>query len=262
MKRLWFYTFITIAATLFFQIGCAFTSTATDETEHPRKTADTAAAIKSAEGLFSQRMDIVKLREAVKTLSGARNPESRNFEVEWKYAMYCYYLGRQTDDDKPKMKAFEDGEKAAGIAARLSPEKPDGHFWYGANLGELARLSPLTVGLTRLDEVRGAMKRVIEIEPGYQQASAFDALGRIELETSLMGGNAEKAVEYLEKGIDLGPENSNIRLNLAKAYLAADRPGDARKQLNHILGMKPNPGFEFEYNENAAAAKKLLKNKF
>ncbi|MCV4614925.1 hypothetical protein OFM04_34035, partial [Escherichia coli] len=85
--------------------------------------------------------------------------------------------------------------------ARLEPEKPDGHFWYAANIGELARMSPITVGLKSLDEIRESFLRVIAIQPDYQGASAFDALGDIELSTRFIGGGRpEKAVEYLEQG--------------------------------------------------------------
>ena len=70
----------------------------------------------------------------------------------------------------------------------MEPDKPDGYFWYGANLGELARRSPITVGIKSVADIQQAMNKVIEIDPGYQKASAYDALAQIELQTTMTGG--------------------------------------------------------------------------
>jgi tetratricopeptide (TPR) repeat protein len=182
--------------------------------------------------------------------------------VEWKFAKYNYCLGKQTTDEKESEKAFEYGKQAGRIASRVEPNKPDGHFWYGANLGEQARRSPVTVGIKALDDIRAAMNRVIEIEPRYQGASAFDALAQVELSTTgMMGGKPEKAVEYLEKALELEQNNTYIFLHLAQAYSAVGRKADARRQLDHLLSMKPDPDWIFEYKESIAKAKRMLDSK-
>jgi tetratricopeptide (TPR) repeat protein len=105
------------------------------------------------------------------------------------------------------------------------------------------------------------MNRVIEIEPAYQGASAFDVLAQIELSTGLVGGKPEKAVEYLEKAIALEKENTYIRFHLAQAYLAVNRDAEAKKQLDYIIQMKPNPDLP-EYEESLKEAKRLLATRF
>ena len=106
------------------------------------------------------------------------------------------------------------------------------------------------------------MGKVIELQPDYQGASAYDALGQVELATRLKGGDAEKAVEYLEKGSELAPDNATMRADLAEAYLAVKRDGDARKQIDQVLQMKPNPEFMPEYRDAVEKAKKLLRTNF
>lgn len=195
-------------------------------------------------------------------LADVRDPDHRNYQVEWTFAKYNYFLGKYSPDDKEAEEALEDGRDAGKIASRIEPNKPDGHFWYAANLGELARRSPITVGLRSVDDVKESMSRVLEIQPDYQGASAYDALGQVELKTRLKGGSAERAVELLEKGLALAPENTNIRLHLAEAYLAVRRESDARKQLDHLLRMKPDPEYMPEYHECVAKAKKLIETNF
>lgn len=261
MRRIQIYSFITISLVCLLAVSCA-KKASTEESSVTINPALIAQNIAKADELARPHNDLEKLRQAVSLLANSRNFDTPNYEVEWKFAKYNYFLGKLTTDEKESEKAFTNGENAGKTATRITPEKADGYFWYGANLGEQARRAPLTKGLGSLEDIRTAMNKVIEIEPNYQSASAFDALGQIELETRLTNGKAEKAVEYLEKGFALEKENSYIRLHLAQAYLAINRDAEAKKQLEYILKMKPNPDYLPEYEESVKEAKKLLETKF
>lgn len=261
MKGTYLYSFITIFALSLWSVSCA-SKTEPNQPAAPPDDALIAANVSKADELARGHNDLAKLREAVKLLAQVRNPDTRNFEVEWKFAKYSYFLGKMLTDEKESEPALTSGAAAGKIASRVAPDKPDGYFWYGANLGEQAKRAPLTKGLTSIDDIRSAMNKVIEIEPSYQGASAFDALAQIELETRITGGSAEKAVEYLEKAIGFEKENSYIRLHLAEAYLAVDRNADAKKQLEFLLKIKPNPDYLTEYEESQKEAKRLLETRF
>lgn len=261
MKLLKFYSLITISVFSILLAGCA-SQVETEPSVKPEDAVRITETLAQAEALFRQREDISKLRDAVRMLGRVRTPDHRNYEVEWKFSKYNYFLGRQSDNEKESETALEDGLQAGRIASRIEPKKPDGHFWYGANLGEQAKKSPVTVGIRAVDEIREAMRKVIEIQPDYQGASAYDALAQIELTTGLFGGKAEKAVEYLEKALELEKENTYIRLHLAEAYLAVGKEAEARKQLEHLLNMQPHPDYTVEYKETTEKAKKLLETRF
>jgi tetratricopeptide (TPR) repeat protein len=262
MTRRRFYRFITIALLGFSIISCAKKA----ETESNAPAADTALipdTVTKCDALFKERADAAKLREAVKQLAAVRNPDRRNFEVEWKFAKYNFFYGKLLTDEKEKEKAFEDGAQAGRIASRIEPNKPDGFFWYGANLGEEAKLSPVTVGVKSVDDIKQAMNKVIELDPKYQNASAYDGLAQVELSTAgVMGGKPEKAVELLEKAISLEDDNSYLHLHLAEAYLATGKKDEAKKQIDYVLKMKPNPDYIPEHTETVEKAKKLLETKF
>lgn len=256
-KSLENYILITIVITLCLQVACS--SSASGETSATKASKpDPTQAIKAAEELFAARADTEKLKSAVKLLSETRDPATRNYDVEWMFAKYSYFLGKALETEKEKVETFEAGREAAKIASRIHPDKPDGHFWYAANLGELSQISPITVGLTSVDDIRESMGKVIELDPQYQGASAFDALGQIELKTRMYGGKAEKSVEYLEKGLELNKANANIRLHLAEAYIAVKRDSDARKQIDELIKMTPNPAYIKEHSEAVDKAKELL----
>lgn len=248
-----------IVLTLF--ISCSSKTEAEPESKI-KKAVPTAEIVQQSDALFAQRTNVAKLREAIQIVSRARNADQRDFEVEWKFAMYNYFLSKQLSDEKEADKILKDGYAAGLIASRIAPDKPDGYFWAAANLGEQAKRSPITVGLKSKAEIRELMNKVIELQPNYQGASAFDALAQLELATTLVGGKPEKAVEYLEKALEYEKENSYIYLHLAEAYLAVQKPAEAKKQLDFIFKMKPNPQYEVERQEVLEKAKKMLDTKF
>ena len=257
------YILITIVITLYLLTSCAASRNESEATKPEADPAELAKVISDSESLFSQRgTDVGKLEQAVKLLSDARNPDHRNFDIEWRYAKMNFFLGKEIGNETKATEALEKGRDAGKIASRIAPDRPDGYFWFGANLGELARMSPVTVGLKSIDDIREAMNKVIELQPDYQNASAYDGLAQLELATRLYGGKADKAAELLEKGLELDDDNPNLRLHLAEAYLALKRPADARKQLDLVLQMKPDPSYIPEHNECVEKAKKMLETRF
>jgi tetratricopeptide (TPR) repeat protein len=252
---------LAIVITSYLQVSC--TKTGAVEPEGLRITSEAiSSALQRSEELFKQRDDIANLRGAVDTLRKARDYKQRNFEVEWRFAKLNYFLGKQSTDEKEYSGSFEEGRDAAKIASNLEPQKPEGYFWYGANLGELSRKKMLTVGARSIGEVRSAMDKVIELRPAYQNSSAYDVLGQIELETRLLGGKAEKAIEIFETALQNEDNNMNLHLHLAEAYLAVNKDAEARKHLAKVLAMKPNPEYMLECREAVDKARKLLETKF
>jgi tetratricopeptide (TPR) repeat protein len=254
--------FFIIIASIFLTISCASSSEAEDALATLKPKTPPKEAITKAEELYKERKNPDKVREAIKTLEQTRDMDNRNYEVEWKYARMNYFLGsRKNTPESEADKALERGLTAAKIAKRLEPKKPDGHFWYAAILGEQAKRSPITVGVTSVNDIKSSMLKVIEIEPGYQGASAYDGLGQLEMGTQNFGGSAEKAIEYFEKALELDDENAYIYLHLAEAYIATGNQDKARQMLDKLFNLKPDPDFLPEYEEAEADGKKLLKDK-
>ncbi len=256
-------SFILAVSILFYWTACS-KNTAYEGSEAPKTSIPAEDFVKQADELYSQRADFDKLREGIRILLRARTFYPDNFEIVWKISKYNYYLGAHSGNDDESEKAFKDGIDFARIATRLEPEKPDGFFWLAANLGGRAKESPLTKGLTSIKEIREAANKVIAIQPDYQGATAYDILGQVELRTRLFGfgGDAQRAVEVLETAMTLEKENAYIMLHLGEAYLAVKRREDAKRVLNQLLTMKPNPDYIPEYEDAAAQARKLLKVKF
>jgi tetratricopeptide (TPR) repeat protein len=243
--------------------ACTSASSADRERMSEASLTPTAEALPEAAKLYSERKDPNNVRKALEILQSARNPDKRNFEVESNFAKYSYFLGsRESTDDKEADKVLKEGLVAAQIAGRLEPEKPDGYFWESAIIGEQSKRAPLTVGVISIDKVRDGLNRSIEIDPGFQAASAYLGLGQLELNTrGLAGGSTEKAVEHLEKGLQYSKENGYIYLYLAEAYFAMDKDDEAKKMIAELRALTPDADHLPEYDEALAKAEKLLKDK-
>jgi len=223
-------------------------------------TGDEAAAaekVKEADQLYALREDLAKVRLGLAVLRQARVADYGSYEAAWKLARITYYLGDHTTDEKEREDAFREGIYVGKIAVELKPDGPEGHFWLGANYGGDAEVSTLG-SLANVEDIRTHMEKVISIDESYEAGSAYIGLGKLYLSAPrVLGGDTQKAIEYLEKGLRVGNDNALLKLTLAQAYRAAKRNADARKQITEILKMTPHPDYLPEYKEAVREAQKL-----
>ena len=218
-----------------------------------------AESIAEADALYAQRKDLSKVRSGIAVLRQVRINDDGNYEAAWKLAKFDYYLGMHSIDDREREAAFQEGVDAGRIAVQLKDDKADGHFWLGANYGGSAEISVLAA-LAVFQDIRREMERVIEIDPNYEVGSGYMVLGQLYLKAPrILGGNKEKAIDYLEKGLRVGSGNGLMHLRLAEAYHATGRDRDARKQIDFILKMTPGSDYLPEHEETLAGAKELAK---
>jgi tetratricopeptide (TPR) repeat protein len=235
-------------------ISCRKAAIATQE---PGSVRPAAAAIAAADRFYNGRDDLVKVRQGIVALRQVQGEDQENYDLAWRLAKFNYYLGAHSPDSSEQEKAFHDGIEAGKLAVKLQDGKADGHFWLGANYGGSAKISILA-GLSAFDDIKREMETVLKLDEGYQSGSAYMVLGRLYLEApGLIGGDTQKAIEYLEKGLRFGPDNALLHAHLAEAYLEAHRNEDARKQIDAVLAMKPAPGLEPEHKEALDEVKKL-----
>ncbi|MCA1593588.1 MAG: TRAP transporter TatT component family protein [Acidobacteria bacterium] len=231
------------------------------QTKPPEQTqgAQVAELLAQADRLYAQRETFDRAREAVSVLRHARTVDYSNYETEWKLAKFNYYLGTYGTDEAARGEAFREGMEAGEAAVKIEPNKPEGHFWLGANMGGRAELEGALAGLSFVGDIRREMETVIKLDEGFEGGSAYMALGQLDLELpSMLGGDNKRAVEELEKGLRFGENNVLLRLRLAEAYLSVKRRDDARQQLNAMLKMKSNPDYIPEQQSALAKARRLL----
>lgn len=231
------------------------------ETSGNTGSADAKAAtdkLAEAEPLYEGREDMTKARLAVAALRQAHASDYGNYDAAWKLARAAFYVGDRTDVDSERDDMFREGEQAGKAAVQLQPAKPEGHFWLGANYGGSAAHSTLS-NLSSFQDIKGEMEAVLKIDEAYQGYSAYIGLGRLYLQApKVLGGDVGKAIDYLEKGVKLNPNNTPMRYHLAEAYESNNRDADAKKQIETLMTATPDPKYTAEHKAAIEKAKKLL----
>jgi tetratricopeptide (TPR) repeat protein len=217
-----------------------------------------ADKLAEAEPLYEGREDMTKARLAVAALRQAHAADYGNYEAAWKLARAAFYVGDRTDNETERDAMFKEGTDAGKAATQLQPNKPDGHFWLGANYGGSAAHSTLA-NLSSFQDIKGEMEAVLKLDESYQGYSAYLGLGRLYLQApKMLGGDAAKAVEYLEKGVKLNPNNTVMRYELASAYETVNRNAEAKNQIETIMSATPDPKYMAEHKKAVEDAQKLL----
>jgi tetratricopeptide (TPR) repeat protein len=248
---------VVFAAILAIAIGSVSCRKAATASSEPAPIRPASEAITQADQFYAGRADLVKVRQAVVALRQAQADHPSDYDIAWRLAKYNYYLGAHSPEPREQEKAFRDGIEAGKQAVQLQGSKPDGHFWLGANYGGAAQSSMLA-GLAGIDDIKSEMETVLKLDQGYESASAYMVLGQVYLQApKLLGGDVQKSIDYLEKGVKLGPGNALMKVTLAKAYAEAHRNADAQKQIEALMDMKVPADHEPEYEEAVAEAKKV-----
>ncbi|PYS49812.1 MAG: hypothetical protein DMF68_08845 [Acidobacteria bacterium] len=254
LKRV--YRVLLLAGLLCFVVSCSSKSDMQQEVAQDK--AQSADLVAQADKLYAERADLAKTRQGIALLRRAATLDTGSYDAAWRLSRFDYFLGDHTKDKSERDRAFSEGIEAGRRAVKLQDGKPEGHFWLGANLGGQAENSTLS-GLSSVDEIRTEMERVIQLDEGFEAGSAYMALGQLYLEApKMLGGDTKRAVETLEKGARFGQENELYHLQLAKAYKEVKRTDDARRELNTVLSMKPDPNYLPEHDDAVAEAKKIL----
>jgi len=246
-----------LALALFSAAGCHKEVAVSPNAVDPGDEKIALAQIKEGDRLYEGREDMAKARVAVAALRQAVVADYGNFEAAWKLARASYYVGDHTDSSDEAEDMFRAGIDAAKSAVKLQPEKPEGHFWLGANYGGQAKLSTLS-SLSTVTDIRTEMEKVIKLDEKFQSGSAYLALGRLYLQApKVLGGDTSKAIEYLKKGLTIAPNNSLMKYYLAEAYESENKDAEAKKLIEEIIASTPDPQFGAEHKDAIAKANKL-----
>ena len=138
-----------------------------------------AKGIAEADALWEGREDLQKARVAVAALRQARTADYGNYDAAWKLARAAFYVGDHTEGDEQD-EMFREGTEAGKTAVQLQPNRPEGHFWLGANYGGAAAHSTIA-NLSSFQDIKTEMEAVLKIDESFQGYSAYLGLGRLYL---------------------------------------------------------------------------------
>jgi tetratricopeptide (TPR) repeat protein len=227
----------------------------------PPPSAAPGAAATDPDELYRRREDDASARRAA-DIWAARASTGKDFEASWKLARAYYWLAT-THPEAERRGWYEKGVAAGKQAAAIEPTKPEGHFWWAANLGRIAQ-SGMSAGAKYKDEVKTELETVIKIAPGWQAGSAEGALGMWYVKVPggfpfYLGGDDKKGIALLRQALAYAPNGIHIKYDLAEV-LSDDRKTrpEAIAMLQEVLTAPLDPNFGPEDKRYKAQASELL----
>ena len=194
-----------------------------------------SSTIQQSDRLFSYGEDPGRDRQALDLLEQASRSAPGQYQILWRLARVNYYVAEESTNTQ-KLSYYERGAVAAQQAIALEPNAAEGHFWLGANYGGTAELKGMFNALRLIGKIRSEMEAVLRLNPVYEDARAYLALGELDRQLPrLIGGSTGRAVTYCEQGVKLAPRNLELKLSLARAYLEVGRKEEAKRQLQEIV---------------------------
>lgn len=197
----------------------------------------------------SFQADTEKINKAInafnKSLDQNINPEESAIYLLQSYYFKGMFTGISEEEQK---EVYEEGRS---LGEKMMDEFPDSapiKFWYGANIGRWAKvhgfLKAATSGVAK--KLRQVCKDIIELDADYQGGGGYRILAQVHYHAPnipiLMGWPSdEKALELIEKAMEIAPEHPTNRMLYAEILLEFDRNKEAKKHLQHVLDMTPRP---------------------
>jgi len=182
--------------------------------------------------LYRQREDLSSAKRAAEIWSANAGTD---YEAAWKLARAAYWIGGHAPEGERRT-ALERGVVAGETAARLGPDRPEGHYWLAADMGALAESFGMSQGMKYRSRIKAELERVAAIDAAWEQASALTALGRwYYLVPRLFGGSRSKADEHFRRALDQFPNSVTALVFLAESLTAQKKTDEARTLLQRAV---------------------------
>jgi tetratricopeptide (TPR) repeat protein len=150
------------------------------------------------------------------TAVSAKVPERQQAAALAEEALEFLEEGEDASDERVKMARYRAGETLARAALALDDSNPDAHFALFATEGRRLVMEG-SINPFSLLKVNRSLDRCLELDPNHSDALAARG-GMYRQLPTLMGGSLSKAEDYLRRSIELDPESTGARIELAKTY--------------------------------------------
>jgi tetratricopeptide (TPR) repeat protein len=194
------------------------------------------------EVLWKRRDDPAALAEAKQILDEGLGRAPEDYGLLWRSAAWHFWKG--DDPALPAAERARHGKLGWDLAERAVARNPDhaaGHVWAALNLGNYS----LGLGIVRAlaQGIEGKFRHHLEaaerLDRRYGHGSIQNAWGAFYLTLPWPKRDVKKSEAYLRQALEINPHNLRTRVFMAQLNLREDRPAEARRLLQEVLGAVP-----------------------
>ena len=174
----------------------------------------------------------------IQTVSGAEKEDAT-----WKLMRAYYYKGKYaTQDSELKKKIYDQGKDLGKTALEEFPDSPGVNLFsailwgvWGEEYGIFAAAKKGVAG-----KIKKLCEKTIELDPEFDEAGGYRVLGRVYFKAPkipfiLSWPSKKKAVEILEKSLEIAADDLNTKQFLAEALYSQKQKERAIKIMKEIL---------------------------
>ena len=187
-----------------------------------------------------------------------------NAECDWAYGLLAeinYWLGEYAVDADDKLFFFDEGVQCGEEGVAINKDSLESNFWLAVNYGSFGQAKGIMQSLALITPMKERAERAAEIDGSYFYGGPWRVLGRLYHKAPgfpFSIGDKKKAIECLEKAVEIGPRFFLNRLFLAEAYISSREKAKAREHLEWILNAPLNKNHEREDEDYKRQAAELL----
>ncbi|UCE65984.1 MAG: tetratricopeptide repeat protein [Candidatus Zixiibacteriota bacterium] len=171
--------------------------------------------------------------------------DSNSFEAFWKLGRSLNLKGETVERDS-RLAIFEEARDVENRALSLDENHADAHFQLARALGKIALFKGVFKSASLARQVRDECRRALEIDSLHD--GAWHILGRwhrevgkkpkiLRIPMGLGAANKKDALAFMQKALEINPENINHRLEMGNTYCRYRMYDLARSEYRRCLDM-------------------------
>lgn len=169
----------------------------------------------------------------------------------WAYGLISeiYYWTGEFAPVDDKLFNFEQGVDWGEKGVAADENSLEANFWLAVNYGSFGTEKGIMKSLSLIQPIKTCVERVLEIDEGYFYGGPWRVLGRLYHKAPgfpFSIGDSKKAVECLEKAVELGPKFYLNHLFIAELYQSLGKKDKAKEHLEWIINAPLNKNHERE----------------
>jgi tetratricopeptide (TPR) repeat protein len=212
-------------------------------------------------------------KSAMESYQKAMEMDERNYEAAWKLARAYVDLGEKLSDRQERKAYYMKAHEMAKKAVEIDPKGSKGHLYLSISLGRVALDAGGKEKVKLSKEIKSEVDKAIAIDPSDDIAWHVLALWNRNISTLswiekkfaniFLGGipkeaSVEKAVECLQKAIQIRDSHINHHLELGITYEVLDKKESAIREYEKVLELPISDSDDEEYKTKAAEKLKEL----
>ncbi len=176
--------------------------------------------------------------------------------LEWKITRCYWVLATKSVKVEDRSLYFKEGIRYGKLGVKNNPNSSNAHLWFSLVVGSSAMDQGVVRTLYNRELIRSGLEKAIKINPGNTNAYVGIA-GWYFYVPEFLGGDRNKAFQYLNHAIKIEPDYTSARLVKAELLLLDKKYPEAIKTLKELLKIR-KPAIRGDGVENKSRAKKML----